>query len=186
MIGHDGRRWRTARRALIALGFLFGSLAVALAAALPAAGAEDAPEPQGPQAAAVEQRLWQEVNAWRERQGLAPLARDAALDRLARRHSRHMVEADFFSHRTPAGAGLVDRVQAAGIDYRAVAENLATGRNIEQPAESALAGWRASDGHRRNLQSPRFTRTGVGFWRQGKRHYLTQIYLRPPQRGARD
>ena len=169
------------RRAFLVLAFVLASLPLAIAAA-----AADAPEPQGPQAGAVEQRLWREVNAWRERQGLAPLTRDAALDRLARQHSRHMAEADFFSHRTPGGAGLVARVQAAGIGYRVVAENLATGRNISRPAQSALAGWRASDGHRRNLQSPRFTRTGIGFWRQGERHYLTQIYLRPLQRGARD
>lgn len=175
-------RWpaRAALRALLVLAFVLTPLALA------ATRAGDAPDPQGSQAAAVEQRLWREVNAWREQQGLAPLVRDAALDRLARRHSRHMAEAGFFSHRTPAGAGLVARVQAAGIDYRAVAENLATGRHIEQPAQSALAGWRRSDGHRRNLQSPRFTRTGVGFWREGDRHYLTQIYLRPPRPGARD
>ena len=46
--------------------------------------------------------------------GLRPLRRDADLAQAARKHARDMVRRDYFSHVSPGGATLGDRLRAAG------------------------------------------------------------------------
>lgn len=72
---------------------------------------------------------------------------------------------------------LPDRVRAAGYDWTTTAENIATSF---RDYESAMAGWVASPGHRKNLLNPQVTEIGFAAARgaDGK-PYWTQIFARP-------
>ena len=65
----------------------------------------------------------------------------------------------FFSHTNPDGLDPFDRLRAAGIRYRAAAENLAEGRAT---GRDTYDDWIESDGHRRNIENCEFTSLGIG------------------------
>lgn len=126
--------------------------------------------------------------------GLAPLAADTGLRRAATVHSSDMVELDFYDHTSPAPGRrkMTDRLNAAGVSYRAAAENigrtsllkLVSGKpytvtdratcayaydgvpieahSYRSLAEKFLQTWEASSQHRRNLFSDSYTRLGTG------------------------
>ncbi|MBE0597256.1 MAG: CAP domain-containing protein [Desulfuromonadales bacterium] len=128
----------------------------------------------------LEAAIGQRINAIRAEQGLPLLVADQELARLAREHSRHMAEEEFFAHADPAGRSLVDRLQAAGISYRAAGENIFRSANVSDPVRVAVQGWMQSPGHRANILGPQFRSTGVGIWRQGNQLFFTQVFLRAP------
>lgn len=100
------------------------------------------------------------VNAHRARVGCAALAWDAAAARAAQGHSDDMARRGYFSHASPDGRNVGDRVRAAGAAWRAVAENIASG----QPTpEVVVRGWLSSAGHRANIENCVYTRQGVGY-----------------------
>ena len=106
------------------------------------------------------------VNSYRVDQGLSPLTADSRLDMAAQRHAEAMAAQGFFSHRTPAGQGLRERLAAAGYAFLLAAENLAHG---QADAAAAFAAWRDSPGHDRNMRLAAARRAGVGLVRQLKR-----------------
>jgi uncharacterized protein YkwD len=76
--------------------------------------------------------------------------------RVAAGYARTMGERDKINHRL--GGSLPKRVAAAGYDWGAVAENLAAGYDS---TDEAIAGWKASAGHRKNLLNPLVTEIGI-------------------------
>jgi uncharacterized protein YkwD len=95
------------------------------------------------------------INALRARNGVGPVRVSNVLQVLAAQQARWMAEADELSHevRTP----LAGRIERAG--YQGVAgENISAGHSS---LRSALDGWMASPGHRRNMLDPRFTEYGI-------------------------
>ena len=106
------------------------------------------------------------VNAERARHGLRALRGDGDLRRAAGRHSRNMVRRGFFSHVTPSGAGLSDRLRRSGyIDgkrTRHVGEALAWGTGMPATPNVIVAGWIASPQHHRILLGRDFREVGVG------------------------
>lgn len=129
---------------------------------------------------AMEEAIRQRIDAIRVEQGLPSLAADKELARLAREYSRRMAEESFFSHTDPSGRSLVDRLQEAGIPYRAAGENIFRSFNVPDPVQAAVEGWLRSPGHRANILGPQFRSTGIGIWRQGEHLFFTQIFLRRP------
>ncbi|MBI4951758.1 MAG: CAP domain-containing protein [Myxococcales bacterium] len=93
----------------------------------------------------------------RTEEGLRPLARDGALDRLARAHAAAMLAAGRVGHDLGAGPP-ADRVAEAGLDRAFVGENVASAPSVLR-AHRAL--W-ASPSHRENLLLPTYRRVGVG------------------------
>ena len=89
-----------------------------------------------------------------------------------------MAAQNFFSHTGADGSTLDKRVDAGGISYWVVGENLFTSTNIPQPVPAAVEGWMKSPGHRENILRPVFRETGVGVWRTGNTYYITQLFLR--------
>jgi uncharacterized protein YkwD len=126
---------------------------------------------------AMEGAVVDAVNEARRREGLAPLAVDQDLTRIARDHSCAMARGGFLQHTTPHGESLRDRMIKAGRRYVMIGENIARidGRD---PATRAVAGWLKSPPHRENIMSPGFARTGVGACRSGRAVYFTQVFLR--------
>lgn len=124
----------------------------------------------------VEEDLIRLVNDYRISMGLSSLQEDSSLRRTARAHSKHMAVHAFESHVNPEGDTPGDRVVAGGVIATAYGENLAEGHRT---AQSVLADWLASPGHRENLIDPAFTHTGAGYWIGGPYgRYYTQIFVR--------
>jgi uncharacterized protein YkwD len=121
------------------------------------------------------------VNAARMERGLPPLQADAALAALARDHSQRMAKGGFLSHDEPGGRTFAERIQAAQLSFRRIAENVAMNSGMSDPAAAAVRGWLNSPGHRANILTADFSHTGVGVWVQNDRYYVTQIFLTPQQ-----
>jgi uncharacterized protein YkwD len=98
------------------------------------------------------------VNAERTQRGLQPLAADPVLAELARAHGRDMFARGYFSHVTPDGRDLSDRMRAAGLGYLSAGENLALAPTLA----AAHTGLMHSPGHRANILRKQFGRAGIG------------------------
>jgi uncharacterized protein YkwD len=116
-------------------------------------------------------------NDARRRAGLAPLAVDQDLTRIARDHSCAMARVGFLQHTTPKGETLRDRMLKASKHYAAIGENIARIESRD-PATRVVAGWQKSPPHRANIMTADFTHTGVGACRAGRAVYFTQVFLR--------
>ena len=106
------------------------------------------------------------VNADRARHGLHALRSDSDLRRAAGRHSRNMVRRGFFSHVTPRGANLGDRLRRSGYlranRAQRAGETLAWGRSASATPAVIVAEWIASPLHHRILLGRDFRDVGVG------------------------
>ncbi len=96
------------------------------------------------------------VSAYRAANGLGPVRVESRLNDAAASHARLMGQRDKMSH--SLGGSLPKRIGAVGYDWGAAAENLGAGyANLD----AAVAGWKRSAGHRRNLLNPNVTEIGV-------------------------
>ncbi|HEX9937940.1 MAG TPA: CAP domain-containing protein [Longimicrobium sp.] len=99
------------------------------------------------------------VNEHRARRGCPALVWDAAAARAAQAHSDDMARRNFFSHTSPGGGTMVDRLRAQGAGFRMLAENIALG---QPTAREVVRSWLESPGHRGNIENCGLTRHGVG------------------------
>lgn len=106
------------------------------------------------------------VNAERTGRRLQPLRRDRDLARAARKHAADMVRRTYFSHVSPGGTDLGDRVRNAGYgrpgDRWRAGENLGWGTSYRATPRSLVDRWLASPGHRRILLGEAYRVLGVG------------------------
>jgi uncharacterized protein YkwD len=135
------------------------------------------PEPPTVSVEALESKAYKLVNEHRRARGLAPLAYDARIAAVARRHSKDTAEG-----RVPAGhEGFEARQRQISklIPLRGIAENV--GVNDYPPnrtVQAAVSGWLGSRGHRENIEG-RYDLTGVGIARDARgAYYYTQIFVR--------
>ena len=103
----------------------------------------------------------------------APWRADDRLQLAARRHAEDMVERDYFSHDSPGGRDLVDRIRRTGwpsgrSGWRA-GEVLAWGTREAGTPRSIVAAWMRSPGHRRVLMDEGFDVAGIGVARGAPR-----------------
>ena len=132
--------------------------------------------------AQLERRLFDEVNRRRQAAGGGlPLRWDERLAAAARAHSEDMAARRYFEHVSPEGRTPAARVQAAGVPYRRVAENIGESRNQEDPVRAAADGWMNSPGHRANIVDPAFVESGLGAAADADGAlYFTQLFIAPP------
>lgn len=112
------------------------------------------------------------VNSVRVRNGIQRLGWYGAAAEVAREHSRDMYHNGFFSHQSPNTGSPGDRVQAAGIDFRYLLENLSYGYT---GAIFAHEGLMNSYGHRQNILDPDVNAFGAGSYQS---EAYTQLFLR--------
>ena len=137
-----------------------------------------------------EEDLVAAINTERTSRGLEPLALDPELTEAACAHSREMSALNYFAHRspTPGEATPADRyleelrVSGEAQPGRAlVGENIffASVTNAVYNAGYAHQSLMASPSHRKNILEPRFTKVGVGVYRdpQGS-FWVTEMFLR--------
>lgn len=106
----------------------------------------------------LEERLLELVNAERARAGLKPVRNDPELAAVARAHSLDMFKRGYFSHYTPEGRDLQDRLRQAQVGFLTAGENLALAPTLP----GAHQGLMKSPGHRANILRPQFGRLGIG------------------------
>ena len=106
----------------------------------------------------VKDRVHQGINAQRRRHGVPPLVWNAALAGTARQHSERMLLAGFFAHQDPERGDLIQRLSAAAIPWKAIAENIFREQGYDDPVSRAIVEWMYSAGHRVNLLGPAFTK----------------------------
>ena len=142
--------------------------------------ADDAPAPEAPDAAeapapdaadaagdaagglsAIEQEIFDTLNATRTEAGLGELALSAEIAAGARDYSCTMAETGVFEHADIAAAGVNG-------------ENIAAG---QRSAAQVHQGWMDSTGHRDNRMNSRWTEYGVGVCEDdGGRRYYTERF----------
>jgi uncharacterized protein YkwD len=112
------------------------------------------------------------VNSYRVSRGLPALVWDRRAAAVAKAHSRDMFEEGYFSHTSPDGRSLRDRLKAGSLNHSSAGENIAWG---QETGRDVLEAWLRSKGHRRNIEGRDFTHHGVG--KVGP--YWTHILIRP-------
>lgn len=73
-------------------------------------------------------------------------------------HAQDMARLNFFSHTSPEGGTLTDRVNASGYAWQRLGENLAAGHTS---VAAVVDAWLASPDHCANMMNPLFTEMGV-------------------------
>ncbi len=109
--------------------------------------------------AVAERQLVDLVNQERAKgAGGQPLKVSIVMTEIARAYSKDMFTRRYFSHVSPEGRDVGDRLQAAGIAYQEAGENLAYAPDVP----TAHLGLMESVGHRKNILNPDFHRVGIG------------------------
>jgi len=128
----------------------------------------------------VEEAIFTLTNDLRRQHGLAPLHRDEAYQKAARDYSTDMLQRNFFGHRDPQGISLPDRLPGQK-QFTLWGENIWTGRGFPldqnlRLAQTIMANWMVSPGHRKNILTPEYTHLGVGVAARGQEVRATQIF----------
>jgi uncharacterized protein YkwD len=134
----------------------------------------------------LERRIFQLTNDARRKNGLPSLDPDNDLAVKARGKSDDMLKKNYFSHTSPEGKTLKDRLleekPASFQTISRIGENIYMGSrfdysvDVKTQARLIVDGWMTSPGHRRNILDPRYTHMGVGVAAKDKMCYATQIF----------
>lgn len=142
--------------------------------------------PVTPDVPAVEVQIIEMTNAFRAKNSLGAVRRNAALDSAARAYAEYLSRTNTFAHdadgRQPSA-----RAEAAGYNYCQIAENLAMaldsrGFTTAALAKQAVDGWIKSPPHRKNLLAPYIKEIGVAVAQVPDKHpkYVSvQLFGRP-------
>lgn len=145
----DRDRWLPSRRELVVGVGLIGAGALASCrSVLPTA------EAGGASASATGR-----ISGIRRDNGLVTLAPDPQVETAALEQARLMAAAGRMEHTALAGRDFVSRMKSNRVPAPA-AENLAHGR---MDLDRLFAMWMDSEGHRRNMLDPRFSRFGLAY-----------------------
>jgi uncharacterized protein YkwD len=125
---------------------------------------------------AMEEDVHEQINAYRESQGLAPLGADETIGEASRGHSQDMLDEkvefghDGFESRVVA----IDKV----LDLSTAGENVAYNVGFDDPATTAVQQWLDSPPHLENVIGD-YELAGVGIAKgPGKTFYFTQIFVK--------
>ena len=105
-----------------------------------------------------ESQMFALVNSERTKRGIGGLAWSPEIVGVARAHARDMWERKYFGHVSPEGKDVGDRLDAEGVRYFLVGENLALAPTVT----TAMNGLMNSEGHRANILEPKFKKVGIG------------------------
>jgi len=109
------------------------------------------------------------LNAERRKRGLTPVRQDERLRLAATRHSKDMVNRRYFSHYSPGGASMTDRIRKtsyiSSVRSWAIGENIAWGSGRYATPHSIVDMWMHSAGHRANILARNFREIGIGIAR---------------------
>ena len=115
--------------------------------------------PDGNEAQMVEE-MAQLVNEHRQARGGPALIWLQPASDAAQGHSADMARRDYFDHVSPEGQEPWDRLEARGVGFSMMAENIAY--TPRRSARETLQQWIGSRGHRENLENCGYTHHGIG------------------------
>lgn len=101
------------------------------------------------------------VNKERAKAGLKALTVHEKLTGMALDKAKDMHDNKYFDHTSPTYGSPFDMMKKYGISYGYAGENIAMG---QRTPEEVMNSWMNSDGHRKNILSPNFTKIGVGYY----------------------
>jgi uncharacterized protein YkwD len=137
---------------------------------------KDKKDTSGKDTAATDAQIIQLTNQERQKAGLKPLAEDAKLADVAKKHAELMARQQKLDHNL-GGTSPGDRLTAAGYHWSSYAENIA--ENYAD-ASAAVQGWMDSPGHRANILKPHVTQIGVGVaYSDVGVPYYCQVFAQP-------
>ena len=110
------------------------------------------------------------ANSERRKAGVRELEWDTAALPVARAYAEDMWKRKYFSHYSPEGTNVGDRLESSGISYGVAGENLALAPTLEIAHEGLMN----SPGHRANILSPDFAKVGIGVVDNG---YYGKIFV---------
>lgn len=127
----------------------------------------------------VEAASFELVNIERQSSGhMDRLNRNNAVAQLARQYAEQMRDEGFFAHTAPDGTSLRMRLDKAGVEYSAAAENLVKVTNSADPAAYAHTLLLQQPQHRENMLDQKYELLGVGAAKEGDTVWITQIYVK--------
>jgi uncharacterized protein YkwD len=107
------------------------------------------------------------LNQQRAAHGLSRLRAHRSLQSAAQRYAGAMVRGGFFSHVSPSGSTLEQRIRegtrylAGALRYE-IGENIAWGQGERGKPRAIVTAWMASPGHRANILRATFREIGIG------------------------
>lgn len=129
--------------------------------------------------------ILEKTNAFREKNELSPLQKDADLVAAAQKFADYMARTLRYGH-TADGRRPSERASAIGYAYCSIRENIAyqynsTGFEAPELADKFFTGWKESKGHRENMLSAFATEVGIGLARSDKTgaYFAVQMLGRP-------
>jgi uncharacterized protein YkwD len=137
----------------------------------------------------LEQQMLELVNADRadpanaaETHGRAqPLRWNERLAAVARAHSLDMLNQGYFAHEDPEGRSVSNRVEAAGLEWQAVGENIALSGSMASAQSAFMNEPRFTKNHRANILNPSYTEIGIGIVQAPNGQlYITQDFYTAP------
>jgi uncharacterized protein YkwD len=119
-----------------------------------------------------EDQLYSLVNASRQAARLPALVRARDLEAVARAHSEAMVREQNLAH-ILNGKSPEERVRAAGIQLKALGENVAFSNSVEDAHDNLMA----SPSHRGNIVAPMFREVGIAVVTDQNNHvWVTEVF----------
>ncbi|MBR5416722.1 MAG: hypothetical protein IK109_01675 [Clostridiales bacterium] len=115
------------------------------------------PVPTADPTSAYAQEVLDLVNAERAKEGIAPLTLDSSLNAAARVRAKEITTT--WGHTRPNGNKCTTAITDQGLSFSAASENISAGR---WSAQDVVNGWMSSDGHRKNIMNPAYTKMGLG------------------------
>lgn len=131
--------------------------------------------------AEIEQAIFQQVNAEREKAGVPALSYNNTMQKYARIKSQDMGDRNYFAHENPEGQLITVQMQKDGVSYQAWGENIAyiqSSSSNSSLASQFMTNWMNSSGHRANILSTNFSSIGIGIYKIGTTYYATQEFYR--------
>lgn len=116
-----------------------------------------------------------------------PLRWNDRLAAVARAHSLEMLNQGYFGHQDPQGRSVAGRVEAAGMEWQEVGENIAIYTTVARAEAAFMNEPRFAKNHRGNILDPGFTDVGIGIVQapDGKIYITQDFYTALPHQGAR-
>ncbi len=130
----------------------------------------------------IENFVFNKTNELRRKYDLPPFKKKIELLKLARYHSRHMVEQNFFAHVDRDNRGSVNRWFHLFPGYLSVVrENIGynSGETEIAVAENLVEKWMKSEIYRKNILNEKFRFLETGIIQKENRYYATQNFLFP-------
>lgn len=121
-----------------------------------------------------EQRIIDQVNQERIKNGKQPLQVDYTLVSLAKKKSYDMATNSYFSHVSPTYGTVYSMLDQAGVSYSRAGENIAQTGDLNRVHSLFMN----SSGHKANILHSGYTHIGVGIAKRGTSYYVTQIFIK--------